>query len=60
MNCCVLVLFQWPFLDQISAETKQKSKYNVDEFYFHLKKKIFWKYPLQNSGTNEKFIEHVI
>ena len=30
MKVCVLVLFQWIFQDEISFETKQKSKYKVD------------------------------
>ena len=39
---CVLVLLQWLFLDQISFETKQKSKYKVDfNFIFLLIEKIF-------------------
>ena len=46
------------FLDQISFETKQKSKYKVDlNFIFiSMKKKIFWKYPKfvgENPGTNQ-------
>jgi len=61
---CVLVLFQWLFLDQISFETKQKSKYKVDfNFNFILiEEKIFWKYPKfygEDSGTNQNFIAHV-
>ena len=51
------------FLDQISFETKQKSKYKVDfNFIFISIEKIFWKYPNffgENPGTNQNFIAHV-
>ena len=56
-NVCVLVLFQWLFLDQIIFETKQKSKYKVDfHFIFISIKKIFWIYPKifgENPWTNQ-------
>jgi len=52
------------FLDQISFETKQKSKYKVDfNFIFISIEKIFWKYPKfvgENPGTNPNFIAHVL
>ena len=38
------VLFQWLFLDQISFETKQKSKHKVDFkfFFISIEKKIYF------------------
>ena len=56
-------LFQWLFFDQISFETKQKSKYKVDLILFSFQLiKIFWKYPKffgENPGTNQNLTEHV-
>jgi hypothetical protein len=50
-------------MDQISFETKQKSKYKVDfNFIFIAIQKIFWKYPklfLENPGINQNCIAHV-
>ena len=42
-NFMQFVLFQWPFLDQISVETKQKSKYKVDinSIFISIEKKYF-------------------
>ena len=55
---CLLVLFQWLFLDQISSEIKQKSKYKVDFHFLFIsieKKIILEKFPnffSENPGTN--------
>ena len=53
-------LFQYISLDQISFETKQKSKCEVDfNFIFiSLEKKLFWNYPnffWKKSGNQYKF-----
>ena len=62
---CTCLISMAISLDQISFETKQKSKYKVD-FNFNfisIEKKIFWKYPKlfgENPGTNQIFIAHVL
>ena len=54
MKLCVLVLFQWLFLDQISFETVKKSKYNFN------RKKILEIFFRENPGTNQNFITHAL
>ena len=57
-------LFQWLVLDQITFETKQKSKNKVDSnFIFISIEKYFGKYPKsvgENPGANQNFIAHML
>ena len=62
---CVCLISIVISTDQISFETKQKSKYKVDfNFIFiSIEKNIFWKYPKffgENPGTNQNFTAHVL